>query len=204
MGWSKAQKLQGRPTAQGLIAVMVDKSHGAIVEINCETDFVARNKQFHGLAETVVGAVLRKAVDIPTRDLINRATLDAEALKALLAADGKSLADHSALTIGSVGENIDVKRALCINVAPDVKLAGCTHPAPVNPVPVSFGKYGAILAYRSAGNDDLLGTQLCQHVIGNLFFFFLFRCFTISRRIRVLISIGKKKYRDKSQGIDCL
>lgn len=171
MGWSKAQKLQGRPTAQGLIAVMVDKSHGAIVEINCETDFVARNKQFHGLAETVVGAVLRKAVDIPTRDLINRATLDAEALKALLAADGKSLADHSALTIGSVGENIDVKRALCINVAPDVKLAGCTHPAPVNPVPVSFGKYGAILAYRSAGNDDLLGTQLCQHVIGNLFFF---------------------------------
>ena len=170
LGWSKAEKLQGRTTAQGLIAVMIDKNHGAVVEINCETDFVARNKTFHGLAETVVSAVLKRATDIPATDLINRAILDAEALKALPALDGKSLGDHSALTIGNVGENIGVRRALCVSVHPDVKLAGCTHPAPVNPLPASFGKYGAILAFRSMENNESLGIQLCQHIIGELSF----------------------------------
>ncbi|XP_043287705.1 elongation factor Ts, mitochondrial isoform X4 [Venturia canescens] len=165
LGWSKAEKLQGRTTAQGLVAVMVEKNHGAVVEINCETDFVARNKQFIGLAETVIAAVLKKTMEIPGDQVINKSFLDSETVKMLPALDGKTLADHSALTIGSVAENIGIRRALCIKVHPDVKLAGCTHPAPANPLSMSFGKYGAILAYKSA-KDDLLGTQLCQHIIG--------------------------------------
>lgn len=165
LGWSKAEKLQGRTTAQGLIAVMIEKNHAAVVEINCETDFVARNKEFHGLAETVVSALLKKSMEISGELMVNKFLLDSDTLKSLPAHDGKTLGDHSALTIGSVAENIGIKRALCVKVHPDVKLAGCTHPAPANPLPISLGKYGAFLAYRSA-DDDSLGTQLCQHVIG--------------------------------------
>lgn len=168
MGWSKAQKLQGRSTKQGLVAVMVDKNHGALVEINCETDFVARNKTFHGLAETIVGAVLKFTGDQQAVDQVHKTLLDAEALKSLIAADGKSVADHAALTIGSIGENIAVKRALCMTVDPSIQLFGCTHPAPVNPIPASFGRYGSLLAFKSPAENQVLGMQLCQHIIGEL------------------------------------
>ncbi|XP_033208830.1 elongation factor Ts, mitochondrial [Belonocnema kinseyi] len=166
LGWSKAEKLQGRSTTQGLIAVIVDKCHGALVEINCETDFVARNKQFHGLADTIATAVFQHALTLPNDKAISKIILDAEALKTILAHDGKTIADHSALTIGTVGENIGVRRALCMSVSPDVKLAGCTHPAPINPVPASFGRYGSLVAYRTAQHNEQLGMQLCQHIIG--------------------------------------
>lgn len=46
MGWAKATKLEGRATAQGLVGVLVRENIGAMVEINCETDFVARNDNF--------------------------------------------------------------------------------------------------------------------------------------------------------------
>lgn len=62
LGWSKATKLQGRPTAQGLIGVSVNKNIAAIVEVNCETDFVARNKTFQTLVDSVTIASLQFAV----------------------------------------------------------------------------------------------------------------------------------------------
>ncbi|XP_015126015.1 elongation factor Ts, mitochondrial [Diachasma alloeum] len=166
MGWSKAQKLQGRSTKQGLVAVMVDKNHGALVEINCETDFVARNKTFHGLAEIIVSAVLKFTGEQQAVDQVHRTLLDAEALKNLPAVDGKTVADHAALTIGTIGENIAVKRALCMSVDPSIQLVGCTHPASVNPIPASFGRYGALLAFKSPSENKTLGMQLCQHIIG--------------------------------------
>lgn len=51
MGWAKATKLAGRTALQGLIAVKFDKHHGALVELNCETDFVAKNEKFHKMIE---------------------------------------------------------------------------------------------------------------------------------------------------------
>ncbi|CAD6229447.1 GSCOCG00006598001-RA-CDS [Cotesia congregata] len=172
LGWSKAEKLKGRITAQGLVAVMVNKNYGALVEINCETDFVARNKTFHSFAETVVTSVVNyssKLKNSDTTDTIggsHKILLDGELLKEISTEDGKNLSDHVALTIGSVGENIYIKRALCMNVNQDLQLVGCTHPAPVHPLPVSFGKYGALLAFKSSPPNKLLGMQLCQHIIG--------------------------------------
>ncbi|XP_057330397.1 elongation factor Ts, mitochondrial isoform X1 [Microplitis mediator] len=166
LGWSKAEKLKGRSTSQGLVAVMVNNNHGALVEINCETDFVARNKTFHGLAETVVTAIVKYSSDLTVTDDVNKIILDAEMLKGISTGDGKNLADHVALTIGSIGENIFIKRALCMNVNKDLQLVGCTHPTPVNSLPVSFGKYGALLAFKSSPTNKLLGIQLCQHIIG--------------------------------------
>ena len=161
--------MQGRKTTQGLIAVIVDKCHGALVEINCETDFVARNKQFHGLADTIATAVFQHALTLPNYNAISKTFLDAEALKNIPVHDGKTIADHSALTIGVVGENIGIRRALCMNVSADVILSGCTHPASISTVPASFGRYGSLVAYRTAHQKDQLGMQLCQHIIGENF-----------------------------------
>lgn len=166
-GWTQAAKLKGRNTSQGLITVTVDGQYAALAEINCETDFVARNKKFHSLAETVVCAVLNHARSQEIQNEVQRTVLHADSLKDLPAMDGKPLNDHSALTIGTVGENISLRRALAISVrSPDVMLYGCTHPAPMNPIPVSFGKYGALVAIKCMENDNMLGTQLCQHIIG--------------------------------------
>lgn len=167
LGWSKAQKLQGRSTSQGLVTVIVDKTHGALIEINCETDFVARNNQFQALSDVVATAVLKHAVGASSNGMYNKSLLDADALKTLSALDGKTIADHSALTIGNLGENIVVRRALCMNVPSDVKLIGITHPAPVEPSPVCYGKYGALLAFKTEENEEEIGRQLCQHIIGN-------------------------------------
>lgn len=172
LGWSKAQKLQGRSTSQGLITAIVDKSHGSLIELNCETDFVARNKQFHGLADIVASAVLKHTVSVASDGLYNKAILDADALRALQALDGKPLADHCALAIGTLGENIGVRRALCMNVPSDVILTGYTHPAPAETGPISYGKYGALLAYRTEETQEDIGKQLCQHIIGKVKFFF--------------------------------
>lgn len=165
-GWSQAAKLKGRNTSQGLITVTVDGHHAALAEINCETDFVARNKKFHGLAEVVISAVLNNAKSQEIQNEVQRTVFHTDSLKDLPAADGRPLSDHSALAIGNVGENISLRRALAISVRSDVTLFGCTHPAPMNPVPVSFGKYGAIVAIKCKENDNVLGTQLCQHIIG--------------------------------------
>ncbi|XP_043500185.1 elongation factor Ts, mitochondrial isoform X2 [Polistes fuscatus] len=165
-GWIQAAKLQGRSTTQGLIAVIVEKNYGALVEINCETDFVARNKKFHGLAETVLSATLNHATTLNNNDEVERTLLDTETLKALPAKDGKTLADHSALIIGTIGENITLRRALCMRVQGEALVFGGTHPAPMNPIPISFGRYGALVAVKGKEDKMILGTQLCQHIIG--------------------------------------
>ncbi|XP_014467794.1 PREDICTED: elongation factor Ts, mitochondrial [Dinoponera quadriceps] len=165
-GWAQAAKLEGRSTKQGLITVMVDQNYAALVEVNCETDFVARNKKFHNLAEIVTSAILSHSKGQEIQNEVQRTVFHMEALKTLSAGDGKTLGDHAALTIGNVGENISLRRALAISVQPDVTLFGCTHPAPMNPIPVSFGKYGALVAVKTKESDNILGTQLCQHIIG--------------------------------------
>ena len=146
--------------------MITDKYHGALIEVNCETDFVARNKEFHHLADVVATAVLKHTVNTASDNLYNRAILDADALKALPTIDGKTVADHSALAIGTLGENLSVKRALCMNVPSDVYLSGFTHPASTESGPVSYGKYGALLAFKTEENKDEIGKQLCQHIIG--------------------------------------
>lgn len=61
MGWTKATKLQGRQTTQGLIGVLSKNNIAAMVELNCETDFVARNEHFQNMVDTVANACLQKA-----------------------------------------------------------------------------------------------------------------------------------------------
>lgn len=170
-GWTQAAKLEGRNTSQGLITTIVDKQFAALAEINCETDFVAQNEKFHGLAKTVAATVLKYVKTYENLNELQRSVFYGNNLKSLIAADGKSLGDHSALTIGDVGENINLRRALAISVySPNVTVSGCTHPMSMNPtVPVAFGKYGALIAVKDhKKREDIqqLSMQLCQHIIG--------------------------------------
>lgn len=61
MGWAKATKLAGRTALQGLVAVKFDKEHGALVELNCETDFVAKNEKFLKMIEDATLACFKFA-----------------------------------------------------------------------------------------------------------------------------------------------
>lgn len=159
-------KLKSRTTSQGLVAMITNNNHGALVEINCETDFVARNKKFYDLTEIILATVLKHGMTIEQDSLVKKTMLCTEAISKLYADDGKSLSDHSALTIGLIGENINIRRALCMSVQPGVHLYGCIHPTSANPVSSSFGRYGAFVALKSDEQKKVLGIQLCQHVIG--------------------------------------
>lgn len=165
-GWEQANKLQARITSQGLIAMIINNNQGALVEINCETDFVARNKKFHELAETVLTTVMKTELPIEHNLPVNKTILYPETINQLTANDGKHLNEHCALMIGNVGENIKIRRAIFMSVQTGVYLYGCTHPTPLNPVPSSFGRYGALVAMKSDKKNNVLGVQLCQHIIG--------------------------------------
>ncbi|XP_068236608.1 elongation factor Ts, mitochondrial isoform X2 [Palaemon carinicauda] len=184
-GWAKASKLSGRTTAQGLVGVHIDGPVGAILEVNCETDFVARNEQFRSLVsqaakECAVNTsslrqdTLLKGVCQCTSSscqiqsgisTIHVEFMSEEQLKGMVASDGKTLADHLALVIGVIGENMSLPRAARL-VAPDgVQLVGYSHPTPSDETKL-LGKFGAILALRSPGALTEVARQLCLHVIG--------------------------------------
>ncbi|XP_013201247.2 elongation factor Ts, mitochondrial isoform X1 [Amyelois transitella] len=168
MGWAKATKLAGRTALQGLVAVKFDASHGALVELNCETDFVAKNEKFHKMMEDATAACFKFShTSLQAKGPITKMELDSEQLGNLSVEGGKKLSEVLALFIGSVGENAVLRRAECWKAnANDIKIAGYTHPAPSQPSEYSAGKYGALLAYRQAGDHEDIGRQLCQHIVG--------------------------------------
>lgn len=67
LGWTKANKLEGRTTAQGLIGILVEKNIGALVEVNCETDFVARNNEFQAFLELASNSCIHYMANIDSK-----------------------------------------------------------------------------------------------------------------------------------------
>ncbi|XP_034826678.1 elongation factor Ts, mitochondrial isoform X2 [Maniola hyperantus] len=168
MGWAKATKLAGRKALQGLVAVKHDKSHGALVELNCETDFVAKNDKFQKVLEDATLACYKFAhTHLQSKGHITKLELDSEQLGNLSADGGKKLSEVLALFIGSVGENAILRRAECWKAnSKDVKITAYTHPAPATPSDYSTGKYGALLAYKQPNDVEDVGKQICQHIVG--------------------------------------
>lgn len=172
MGWAKATKLAGRETAQGLIGVVLQKNIGAMIEVNCETDFVARNEKFQQFVELASRACLKYVSDLPGSDLISRTEFQTESLKNLVGSNNKKLADEMALMIGSVGENASLKRAVCFKVPESVQLIGMSYPSTTNSIlkdnEVQSGSIAAILGVRSPTEiTDELKKNLCLQVIGS-------------------------------------
>uniref|UniRef100_A0A182Y9W9 Elongation factor Ts, mitochondrial n=1 Tax=Anopheles stephensi TaxID=30069 RepID=A0A182Y9W9_ANOST len=181
MGWSKATKLEGRNTAQGLIGVLVRRNVGAMVEVNCETDFVARNASFQRFVQVASAACVHHLENVEADANLTKVGLNSEALKQIVLQDGKSLGDHLALMIGTVGENASLNRAICYKAPDSLQLAGYVHPAPSEEIPHDvpmIGKYGSLVAFKSAhstvqeGDDGTelspaqLARKVCQHIVG--------------------------------------
>lgn len=149
-GLAKAAKKAGRVAAEGLVAVAIDGSKGAIVEVNSETDFVARNEQFQALARDIADVALSTAGDYNT----------------LLQASypGKSIAvvDQVKEMVGSIGENLNLRRSAGLSVDEGV-IASYMHNAVVN----GLGKIGVIVALNSSGDQAKLadfGRKLAMHI----------------------------------------
>lgn len=163
-GWAKASKLSGRVTTQGLVGVHIDGPVGALLEINCETDFVARNEQFKSLvAQAAKECALNAA--LCQQDTLQKEFVSEEQLRDMVVSDGKTLADHLALAIGIIGENMSLPRAARLVAPNGVQLVGYSHPSPPDATQL-LGKFGAILALKSSGTLTDVARQLCIHVIG--------------------------------------
>ncbi|MBN8452902.1 translation elongation factor Ts [Accumulibacter sp.] len=137
---SKASKAASRITAEGVVAIerTPDGKLGAIIEINCETDFVAKNDEFLRLASDCAGLVLREnPADVAT-------------LSSLPMGDGTVESTRTAL-VGKIGENMSVRRF--VRVAASGRLGAYVH---------GGAKIGVLVDY--SGGDDQLGKDLAMHI----------------------------------------
>lgn len=137
-GQAKADKKSGRVAADGRVVVTRDGNKVAIVEINSETDFVAKDENFNTFAEAVAAAVL------------NSGTTDIAALAAQVLDDGKTIEEARAELVTKVGENISVRRVSIIEHAGPIGFY--THGA----------RIGAVVALE--GGDEGLARDIAMHV----------------------------------------
>ncbi|EDW39778.1 GL15933 [Drosophila persimilis] len=172
LGWTKATKMADRATAQGLVGVLVRGNLGAMVELNCETDFVARNDVFKRFVDHVARICLQYTEAIEFDGDLWKLGYESEALRNLPTDKGRNLGDHLALLIGAVGENATIKRAICFKAKHDINLCGYAHPAPTNvgttDDTTQVGKYGTIMAFRSDIKypDYEFQKSICQQIVG--------------------------------------
>ena len=150
-GLAKAAKKSGRIAADGLVGVAVEANFGVVVEVNSETDFVARNDDFQALVRGVLAVALDKGAGV-----------DAEAVKGTHYPGGGTVADAVANAIATIGENIALRRAQGLHVAEGV-IAQYVHGQIVD----GLGRIGVIVALDSKGSRgalEALGRQVAMHI----------------------------------------
>ena len=149
-GLSKAAKKSGRIAAEGLVALAISGTKGVAVEVNSETDFVARNDDFQKLALNIAGVVL------------GAQTTDVEALKDAAYPTGGKVAEAIANAIATIGENMTLRRAAEVSVTAGV-IGSYIH----NSVADGLGKIGVLVALESTGDDGALADvarKIAMHV----------------------------------------
>jgi elongation factor Ts len=148
-GLAAASKKAGRVAAEGLIGVATTGKEGVLVEVNSETDFVARNETFQEF-------VLKVA------DVALTANGDMDAVKTSAYPGGKTVADKLTELIGSIGENMQLRRAAKLSVGQGA-VVSYVHSA----VAPNLGKIGVLIALESTADADklaALGKQIAMHV----------------------------------------
>jgi elongation factor Ts len=149
-GLAAAAKKAGRVAADGLVAVATASTAGAVVEVNSETDFVARNELFQNFARSV--GMLAVTAD-----------RDVEALKgASFAGNGRTVEAELTDLVARIGENLVLRRVARLSVGQGV-VASYVH----NSVSPGLGKIGVLVALESPAGEDVLaplGRQLAMHV----------------------------------------
>jgi elongation factor Ts len=147
-GLSKAAKKAGRVAAEGLIVALTKDTKGVVVEVNSETDFVARNEHFQGLVKMIAQVALDVGADV-------------EKIKAAKVGD-VTVETAIADAIATIGENMSLRRAASLEVGKGV-VASYVHNAVID----GAGKMGVIVALESPGKTDelaIFGKQLAMHV----------------------------------------
>ena len=148
-GLAAAAKKSSRTAAEGLVGVATSGTRGAAVEVNSETDFVAKNEQFQQFVREVTHIALASGGDV-------------EALKAEAMPSGTTVAEVLTNNIATIGENQSLRRARRLEV-PNGAVVGYVH----NKQADGLGKIGVLVALESdAGADVLepLGKQLAMHI----------------------------------------
>ena len=170
-GWAKAQKLQGRNTSQGLLGVLVRQQTAALVQLNCETDFVAKNAEFVSLLRQVADGCIQSAASTDQPWL--QSAVSQDEMGSLESCEaGKTLGDLVALNIGRIGENITLGSASLFSAGAGVKVAAQCHPSVGSQPGWVCGRYAAVLAYTNTSTgleeeeENTLVKQLCQHIVG--------------------------------------
>ncbi|XP_035518768.1 elongation factor Ts, mitochondrial [Morone saxatilis] len=167
-GWSKANKLEGRRAKEGLIGLFIGDKDAVMVEVNCETDFVARNEKFQQLVKDVAFATLaHHQSKSQSKTGYVKSVLAGEELSKL-SVEGASLADKVALTIGRLGENMSVKRAVTVGIPAEWQIGSYVHGGVSGQTEVAMGRYGALVVFQGGkeGEQEVLGRKLGQHIVG--------------------------------------
>lgn len=138
-GIAKAEKRAGRTAAEGLVASAITPGGdaGALVEVNCETDFVARNDEFRAFAKDLAALVVEKAPD------------GVDAVKALPFGDHTSVDEAVVALIAKIGENIIVRRAVAYTVDGAGAVAAYVH----------HGDKVGVLVQVACGKPETAGTD---------------------------------------------
>jgi elongation factor Ts len=139
-GLAKAAKKSGRTAAEGLVGVVVDGGRGVAVEVNSETDFVAKNADF----QNTVGAITRVALGVNDLGALKAADLD-----------GKPVSDVVTGMIATIGENMSLRRMAALEGG---QVVSYVH----NAAAPGMGKIGVLVALT--GGDEGFGKQVAMHI----------------------------------------
>ena len=148
-GLSAAAKKAGRTAAEGLVGVAVEGNRGALIEVNSETDFVAKNEIFQDFVRNVAKLTLQHGTDV-------------EALGAAQYPEGGTVQEKLTDNIAKIGENQSLRRAAIVEVG-----QGAVVPYVHNQVAPGLGKIGVLVALESAAPAEtltVLGKQIAMHV----------------------------------------
>lgn len=149
-GLAAAAKKSSRTAAEGLVGIAVAGTKGIAVEVNSETDFVAKNDQFQDF--------VRKATEVALAGVVT----DVEALKAAAYPDGGSVGEKLTNNVATIGENQQLRRIKAVSVS-----QGLVVPYMHNAAAPNLGKIGVLVALEGdAGADVLepLGKQIGMHI----------------------------------------
>jgi len=149
-GLATAAKKAGRVAAEGLVGVAVQETKGAILEVNSETDFVARNPEFQKFVQNATELLLKKGGDLDQ--------LKTEAYPAT----NRNVEEEMTHLIATIGENMSLRRSAVVRVTDGI-VASYVH----NAAAPNLGRIGVLVALESTGDKAQLmqfGKQVAMHI----------------------------------------
>ena len=149
-GLSSAAKKSGRIAAEGVVAIASEGTKAAIIELNSETDFVAKNEKFQALARSIAEIAVRHSIG------------NVEELKNTKDGHGKTISENVTSAIATIGENMNLRRSAIMGVNKGI-IASYTH----NAVAPGMGKIGILVALESEGEIaklEAFGKQIAMHI----------------------------------------